>query len=161
MGSGLPPAPRLACAVLSSRRCYKLLEGKVKPLVSFESPTEMIPVWPPWQVLSNYMLSVWMSAVSYCVWLNYTYMPGAWIVRKWHGYSSFFWCRLLFKILSNFFFYIWYLFSNISIYHLKSDLKKNIKVCVLNGRKTHQLWLMSSIYSMSNLEKTMLFHKVA
>lgn len=86
--------------VLSPQRYCKLLGGKDGPFFSFVSSTEMITAWRPWQVLNNYMLSVWMSAASCCILLNYTGMPGGWNVRKWHCYFSSFWCRLPFKILS-------------------------------------------------------------
>ena len=157
-----PTAIKLFTLIFWSQRCCRLLGGKDGPRFASD-PAEMIAVWHPWQLLDNHRLSVWVRAASYWVSLHDMCKPGAGNWVKWHRFFSF-QCRLLFKLLSVqlFLFCIWYFFFNISVHHLEFDPKKSIKMCVFEmEERKRQRWLMPSIYSIFNLEKTVPFRKVA
>lgn len=143
------------------------LGGKDEAFFSSASPTEMIAARHQWQGFHKDRQHVWRKAASYCVLLNYTCTPGGLKCEKIILPSLLSLTQFAFKNISRPTCFVFLRTVSRLRYFNKplkiwSEDKKVLKhVSRMGGGGEAQLGLMSSIYSLSNLEKTMLFHKVA
>lgn len=156
-----------SCLSYLPKGAVSFLGGKDEAFFSSAPPTEMIAARHQWQVFRNDRQPVWRKAASYCVLLNYTCTPGGLKCEKIILPFRLSLTQFAFKNISRptCFVFIWTVFRLryfIVPLKIRSEDKKVLEhVSQMGGGGEAQLWLMSSIYSISNLEKTMLFHKVA